>query len=171
MQKLRETLDALGENIENITNGTTNSGGCGRVAHLVGQRLTRMGWDVCAKVENYSPVNLDDKRVEFDAENMPDDMRAEEWTEGEGFAHIFLEITDGETILWWDSERSYINPYDLGIDGLTAIWMLCEGSLTLTELEDVVAYNPWNPTFDTRNMPAIEEVVGEWLSLPHRIAV
>lgn len=155
--ELKSQLMSLSEQINDLTDGTTNWGGCCVVAAVVGKRLQEKGVEVRGVVATWQGDTLIGKQVE-------DRGKPRAWARvGIYFNHIGLQIKAGNRWYYYDSEG--IKPRKRGNNTLPAgDWPVIPGNLTIDEVAALASNaDGWNEAFPRDKIPAIEELVAETL--------
>ena len=148
-------LEKLGDEINEVTDHTTNYGGCCAIAALVAKRLVARGVPAKGVVATYVGFSLDASRPES-----PGVARAWE-RNGVEFNHVGLEIEVAGTKYLFDSEG--VVESDLTDHLPAGSWPVIDGYLSVDELHSL-AFDPlnnraWNPTFPKHKLPEIERLI------------
>lgn len=143
-----------------------NWGGCACVAAMIAKRLEERGVDHSIVVSgaydwsDNTEGNLHDFREELLMNNQDPREKSNWYGFNVGFSHLWVEIEH-------EGER-----YALDCDGLRLVEDMYEqwgapfeGSFTLEEVEAMGNTANWNPTFNRRQLPAMEKDIDYYFKI------
>lgn len=138
-----------------------NSGGCCVFASLLGDVIRKIYDDVPVRFAVYSfdTANKDINKIRFNV----NDNSVREWEQcGLDFYHVLMEF-------------KYKNRWYLcdALDGIDTYapksyrnsGKRYKGSLTLTEVKELAADTRWNPAFDRRLIPQLEDTIVQGMGM------
>lgn len=151
-----DEIEAVGRDVEELTEGMTNYGGCCGYAAAMGARLRDLGYQV-EIITNMREGLTDPAEARY---SVSDRMDPQEWHDnGVSMGHVGVRALIDDVWYCIDSEVVYEGRDGFGVNSYGDPITASEGFFSPEEALSFYEKANWNPDFPRRLMPKIRNLI------------